>query len=385
MTGGDIGFSCHGRDYLSHVPPRLTENPLRFTDLQQHVRLRPILGSIHLPEQTRLHVTNTTPPNMPLAEFYTIGLEVQAVQGRASEELNSLRSALQGRAYWRDHELECLVAQGGRAVIYNPGLRIDGYPTAFFGWFEAESRQAAGEVLEKAEAWAARRGLSQIIGPINGTTAANYRFRIDHFGADPLPGEPDNPAKYPEYLAQAGYSAHHGYSSYIGHPRPDVGTTTLAEGLSVRSLSQEEWAIRRLEGLALCQEIFRLNFAFPGLETGEWDAIHGYFQKHLCPVGSQIALDGERMIGFSLCVPCCVNGRNTLAVKTVGTHPDYRRSGIFNAMGDRIHAAVLENYDQVAGVLIRDENASAITTLFRMVPSETRRYALFSKNIKPAL
>lgn len=319
------------------------------------------------------------PSEIHLQKFHELGLAIQSGQGRPCDSLDALRASLVDRVYWDTHEYELLTCPGARAVAYMPGLEIDDAVTAFFGWFEAEDAGAAQTLLAEIDHWAAARGATQVIGPINGTTAANYRFKTSHFDVDALPGEPDNLPIYVDYLTDAGYAVHHGYSSFVGQANDTVSSTVLPNGLSVRSMGADEWAARKEEALDLCQVVFSQNFAFPGLEPQEWDKIHAYFLGALCPLGSQMALNEDRLVGFSLCVPTMIAGKRTLAVKTVGTHPDFRRSGLFNAMGDRIHAAVLSHYEQVAGVLIRDQNASAITTLFRMVPTETRRYALFVK------
>ena len=321
------------------------------------------------------------PSESQLQKFHELGFAIQSSQGRPCDSLDALRTALVDRVYWDNHEYELLTRPGARAVAYMPGLEIDEAVTAFFGWFEAENSDAAQALLAEINQWAASRGAAQVIGPINGTTAANYRFKTSHFDVDPLPGEPDNLPAYVDYLTEAGYAVHHGYSSFVGHANDTVPATILPDGLSVQSMSNDDWSALKEEALDLCQVVFSQNFAFPGLEPQEWDRIHGYFLGALCPLGSQMALSEGRLVGFSLCVPTMIAGKRTLAVKTVGTHPDYRRSGLFNAMGDRIHAAVLRHYEQVAGVLIRDQNASAITTLFRMVPTETRRYALFVKRL----
>jgi hypothetical protein len=76
---------------------------------------------------------------------------------------------------------------------------------AGFGFFEAESAEAAAALLETTERWAAARGRTAVRGPVNPSLNHVAGLQIDAFDTDPYVMMPWNPPEYAGYIEAAGY------------------------------------------------------------------------------------------------------------------------------------------------------------------------------------
>jgi hypothetical protein len=83
------------------------------------------------------------------------------------------------------------------------------------GFFGADTPALGAAVLHQACDWLGRRGLGRAYGPINGTITYDYRFNIkDDYQ---IPGEPVNPAWYPDAWRAAGFKTFNRYVSGLNH------------------------------------------------------------------------------------------------------------------------------------------------------------------------
>jgi hypothetical protein len=76
---------------------------------------------------------------------------------------------------------------------------------ATFGFFEANTAEAAHTLLQAAERWGRARGRSAIRGPLNPSLNESAGLLVDGFDDPPMLLMPYNPPEYASYLAQAGY------------------------------------------------------------------------------------------------------------------------------------------------------------------------------------
>jgi GNAT superfamily N-acetyltransferase len=77
--------------------------------------------------------------------------------------------------------------------------------TAAFGLFECiDDASVARALIEKVEAWAQERGLTQLLGPLNFSTNYDCGLLIDGFDRPAVFLMPYNPRYYPELLERAG-------------------------------------------------------------------------------------------------------------------------------------------------------------------------------------
>ena len=87
--------------------------------------------------------------------------------------------------------------------------------TGHVGWFAAapDASQHAGEVLDAAEDWLGRCGMTRLIAPFNGNAFLGMAVSTAAFDEDPMFPMPWTPPYYEQYLVDAGYE--HGYPFWI--------------------------------------------------------------------------------------------------------------------------------------------------------------------------
>jgi GNAT superfamily N-acetyltransferase len=96
----------------------------------------------------------------------------------------------------------------GRIAAIDDRRHNAAYPEdslAGFGFFEAESREAAAALLDTVERWAAARGRTAVRGPVNPSLNHVAGLQIDAFDTDPFVMMPWNPPEYMGYVEAAGY------------------------------------------------------------------------------------------------------------------------------------------------------------------------------------
>ena len=76
---------------------------------------------------------------------------------------------------------------------------------AFFGFFEADSQEAAAALLTQVERWAASIGRNAVRGPTNPSMNDGAGLQIDGFNSSPFVKMPYNRPEYPQYVEAAGY------------------------------------------------------------------------------------------------------------------------------------------------------------------------------------
>lgn len=76
---------------------------------------------------------------------------------------------------------------------------------AAFGFFEADSAEAASALLGEVDRWAARRGRTSVRGPLSPSLNYVAGLQIDAFDTDPYLMMPWNPPEYVGYIEAAGY------------------------------------------------------------------------------------------------------------------------------------------------------------------------------------
>lgn len=334
------------------------------------------------------------------------------------EEADGLRKQFSATNPWFDGRRACVaVIEGkGRLAGFLPGQEINGEPVAFFGFWEAvEDVDANRELFAAVEAWARSHGAKRLYGPINFSTFGANRLRLDTFELGCFPGEPYNPAYYPALMEQLGYTRGMRYYSY------PVNIEGLLEGsrvefekikpvvdahFAIEALTPQVWLDNLDQFYELVEQIFGQNFAYTPISREAFGVAMGEaFAAKMCPHASILARTPDgRIAGFFIAVPDYAplikqgaaaridasefkfdrdferlpHPRAVLA-KSVGIHPDFRRTGLSIYLGLELsrRARELGGYDTVIGALIREDNPSG------RFPSrhvfDTRMYGMFEK------
>ena len=97
----------------------------------------------------------------------------------------------------------------GRAALVNPVWQRshDEPQTGGIGWFAAapDAFAQATEVLDAAEDWLGRRGMTRAIAPFNGVAFLGMSALTDAYEESPMFPMPWSPPYYKEYFVEAGY------------------------------------------------------------------------------------------------------------------------------------------------------------------------------------
>lgn len=298
-----------------------------------------------------------------------------------------------------------------------PGQLIDGEQAAFFGYWETiHELEPNLQLFNELTAWARSHGATRIYGPINFTTFGANRLRTDAFEHGAFPGEPWNPPYYPALMEQLGFEVRYRYLSTfarVGDILPAIKKDylrvrpQLEKAIRFTEMTPAFWLSHLDELYGFVGEVFGANFAYTPISLDTFRMACGEdFARRFCPRTSILAqsLDG-RIAGFFLVYPDygplmrralpdplppeqatheqafdrLPLPRLALA-KTGGVHPDFRSFGLFTAMGCELTLRAEGLYDEIAGTLVREDNAS-LNFAARHGQSRRHHYALYGSTI----
>jgi hypothetical protein len=306
------------------------------------------------------------------------------------------------------------------AAFYDPAATIEGRIVAFFGYWETQADSATdARLLAKVSEWARAQGAAELWGPVNFSTAGNYRLLLSHEpGFVPFPGEPYNPPSYPARLEALGFVMKERYASYLGD-RPEIQKVVdelvphqkgfHARGYTMEPITVELWQERVDEFHQLTNSIYRENLGFVPFSKQEFQLTAGLsLIKKTCPVASLAArspsgeivgvvvsypdygpiasqgADAERVPASALehskhFAALAARPPVRVLTKTVGTSPAHRGLRIFECLWGESLRRSQAIYDQMLGCLIRDGNLSGrvVDRLYR----RERTYGLFARSL----
>lgn len=321
---------------------------------------------------------------------------------------------------WFNHGESVIAVNDGKSRIagfFSPEMQINGEPVAYFGYWESVNDLEANRPLFSAlEEWAREKGATRLYGPINFSTFGAYRIRTGGFEQGAFPGEPYNPSYYQDLLRGLGFETNEDleYRSFpvdipafleASSREYNALKRRIDSRLKVEQLTADIWLDKIEEFYQLIDQIFGQNFAYTPVSKAQFKTSMGLsFAEKLCPLSSMIAWGKEGEIaGFFLAFPDYSPLQNqgagnarldqvsfahdfgnlprprTMLLKTVGTHPKYRRFGLGSYLGLEGCRLAQDKYDRVIAALLKSDNPS--TNFPRRHIQTNRTYALFSKRL----
>ncbi len=278
---------------------------------------------------------------------------------------------------------------------------------AFFGFFECiNSRTAARQLLSAAEGFAAAKGASKIIGPVDFNTNYQAGLLVEGFSR-PSVMTPYNHRYYCRLLEANGYKKSvdlFAYRFLKGMPIPDraVRVAKIIPQRHPEITIRPFGSIPNRNTAALLESLYNQAFA------GNWgfvpmtSAEFSYLLKTLASLGhtdlNYIAFAGAKPIGLLLSVPDLYapgngpyfsdNGTKTPAFKdlritVIGVIPAYRRKGVEAALGVRaLQDARAKGYETIEFSVILENNTpmnNIVKREFGLAPAKT--YRVYEKNL----
>ena len=308
--------------------------------------------------------------------------------------------------------------------FFNPSLRINGEPAAFFGFFESiNDPNICMHLFSLFETWAKKQGAVNVYGPINFTTYGSYRIQIGE-KQDRIPfwGEPYNPQYYRKLLEHSGYKLKQDYFSMFGneyHLDTYAQATNLLQenisrlGITSHALTPDLWIERQDEIYSIFSALWEQNFGFVPIDQKTFkiffsrqtaekldpntsialidsdNKIAGYFAVYpdygpALAQGNPDKID-HRQLNYNKAFPLLSNPN--ILLKTGCVHPKYRQQKLFTTLSVFACDKAREyGYHAPVGCLVRSDNHSRHMAEYaqRLNPKAKttfQYYGLFTKKI----
>ena len=267
-------------------------------------------------------------------------------------------------------------------------------PTGFVGWYEAIDAEAGVAVLRHASELLAERGVSRIIGPLNGSTW--HRYRLVHPGSGEVAqassreaflSEPRNPAAYVDQFTAAGFRPLLEYESrLVGEPvgDPEIEAKVLPglreRGITIRNLDLDslEDELRALHRLSL--GAFAANPIYSPIDYDDFAAMYLPLRPLLDPALIRLAVDGDGALTgyvFSFTDPLSPAGEPRIVLKTLAASPAARGLGLGRVLVDDINRTARARRHRVIHALMQSGNISRSISR-RSASVLFRRYTLYA-------
>ncbi|MBN1430573.1 MAG: GNAT family N-acetyltransferase [Anaerolineae bacterium] len=152
----------------------------------------------------------------------------------------------------------------------------------------------------------------------------------------------------------------------------------LPDGISLRPFNIERDGHAVYEAQA---DIFKDNWGFTKLPFDVWS--HFSFGTHLDESLWLVAMDGDRIVGLSLCSPWGEHEPDLGWIASVGVRTDWRKRGLASALLRRSFHILREHGFAAAGLDVDSENQTNAVALYERAGMHVyRRYLIFHKTLE---
>jgi GNAT superfamily N-acetyltransferase len=290
--------------------------------------------------------------------------------------------------------------------------REHGERQATFGFFEAESKEAAHALLAAAEGWARAKGAEVLRGPMSFTTNDEVGLLIEGFHLRPALLMPYNPPAYREWLESRGLAkAKDLYAFDVPVP---AKTPEPYASVAPRVRSRYSATVRRLDMKQFDAELERVKQVYNAAWRENWGFVSmtdhevEHMAKQLRPAVNPklvvfVEVDGEP-VAFALVLPDVnvalrpIRGRlfpfgifrllwalpriRELRLMALGIRAEYRRRGIDALLMDELVAACHETGMRRSEVGWTLEDNDAINRhIAQMGGVRTKTYRIYERRL----
>ncbi len=237
-----------------------------------------------------------------------------------------------------DRYYEC--RESGGRLVARCALWDGGGGPGRIGHYAAVRCDAGAAVLERAAADAAKRGIRELVGPMNGSTWRSHRFIIERGERPAFLFEPDHPDRYVADWHAAGFEP---IAEYISawcddtsrrDPRLNRVRQRLGEaGLRIRPIDVNRFD-RELEAIhALSLDAFAENYLYTPIDLAAFQALYEPLRERIVPDLVLLAERNDELVGYAFTIPDYAQAArgqavDTLIVKTVAVRPGRQSAGL---------------------------------------------------------
>jgi GNAT superfamily N-acetyltransferase len=182
---------------------------------------------------------------------------------------------------------------------------------AAFGFFEAESPEAASALLGRVEQWAVAHGRTAVRGPLNPSLNYSAGLQITAFDTVPFLMMPCNPPEYQEFIERARYVKVKDLYCWLldTEQAPEARLVALAERVQQRyKVVVRQWDQRQESSVterirAVYSEAWKDNWGFvPPTKDEFWHIVQD-LRRIVVPDGALIAEVDGRPVGCAIALP----------------------------------------------------------------------------------
>lgn len=316
---------------------------------------------------TEYRVETFSQADEPIEDFFALPQRIEDLTDeQARAEAAGTRSLLDpANTYYRNADSRSFVAYradepvGRITAFHNRLLAGERMRYGLAGLFAcANDTMAARTLVDAASTWLAQRGLDAIRGPMAGDIWHRWRFMTRGFDAAGFPGEPRNPAHYPDLFMACGFAPVRTYSTkLISDLEAQLALLSVPSdfnarrGYRYRSIDPERWEDDLRHVYELCRHSFATYWSVSETTFEEFANIYNRWLRRVGPENIVLAIDpSSAVVGLGLAVS---GPENTLNIRTVAVLPHVSGFGLGRAIvAEHYRRAIAAGYSEVQHCLM---------------------------------
>ena len=296
-----------------------------------------------------------------------------------------------------DYVHKCLVllkdeqAIGRVIIYYNPELRYNNLKSVCIGNYECEDNELSSKhLLDKAIEECKSLNAEYIIGPMNGSTWFDYRFRLD----DTIANFTTETYHFPYYITQFEKYGFLPIASYISAKDNQLNTENETvfkrkayfkeQGVVIRNIEIENFETEMKQIFDFCIKAFKNNFLFTNISFNDFYNKYEPIKHLFNPEHILIAEDNEGIAGILFCINNFNNKDNKeLIVKTLAAKEGIRYAGLGKVLLYEVMANIKQSYNSIIHAFIIEGGTSE--NVSKNLSGEIiQRYALYGFKPNPS-
>ncbi|MEM1058022.1 MAG: GNAT family N-acetyltransferase [Verrucomicrobiota bacterium] len=264
---------------------------------------------------------------------------------------------------------------------------LEGKKVAALGAYQAQSRDAASQLLSEALEQLKNVDCSMVIGPMNGDTWHSYRLMTEAGDEPPFLMEPWNPTEWPQDFLDAGFRPLTTYFSARTNDLttrdsriPKVQARLEANGIRIRPFRLEEFEaeLDRIFDVSLAS--FPANYLYTPISREEFHRLYLPAKPLVHPQLVLIAEQGDEPVGYVFALPNAKPGSDQMPsdiiVKTLAVRPGRAYAGLGAWLLDEVHTYAHQLGFRSAIHALMHENNNSLNLSGRS-STIIRRYTLY--------
>jgi GNAT superfamily N-acetyltransferase len=292
----------------------------------------------------------------PIEDYLTLPQRVEGLDDhQAAAERAGTRALLDERnTFWRHAESRSFLCYRSdrpvaRLTAFHNRLLVDkGSTVGLVGLFAADNDpDAVRSLINGAAEWFRGRGINIIRGPMAGDIWHRWRFMTHGFKTTPFPGEPRQPAYYPELFEGVGFTPERTYTTKrIDDLQAQLerfataGSLNRKRGYTFRAVDQSDWQAELARLWELCSHSFATSWCVTPTTSEEFCDIYDRWLRRVGSDSILLALDPDRrVVGLGLAVTA---PENTLNIRTIAVLPDQYGYGLGQAIVAELYRRAID-------------------------------------------